>query len=71
MTYEAVKSQVGNLLLPEPISHVDDKGNGQVWLANDVQRFTVHCNVRFENGRVISSNILNERYCKVHINCIP
>ena len=60
MTYEEVKTQVGPQFLPEPVSYVNDKGNGRVWLANDVQRFTVHCNIQFENGRVISSNMLNE-----------
>src|SRR5262245_15771972 len=57
MTYEDVKAKVGHLFFPEPMTYIDQQGNGQVQLKNDVRNLDTSCFIRFQNGKVISADM--------------
>jgi hypothetical protein len=57
MTYEDVKSKVGYLFFPEPITYIDKQGGGQAQLRNDVKALDATCVIKFENGKVTSSGM--------------
>ena len=52
MTYEEVKNKLGNLFFPEPMTYIDQQGNGQAQLRNNVMGLDTTCFITFENGRV-------------------
>jgi hypothetical protein len=60
MSYDEVKAKVGSLFTTGPETHVDDQGNGQVWLVNSVKSTQVACNIRIEKGHVTFSGLMNE-----------
>jgi hypothetical protein len=57
MTYEDVKAKVGHLFFPEPMTYIDQQGNGQAQLKNDVKNLDTSCFIRFQNGKVISADM--------------
>jgi hypothetical protein len=59
MTYDQVKSRVGNFFVPPPATYLDDKGNGQVWLTNGVKHIDTNCRIEFKNGQVTSSAMVD------------
>jgi len=60
MTYDAVKQKVGTLFVPGAATYVDPKGDGQVWLVNNVKSSRVACNIQIEREKVVSVNMMNE-----------
>jgi len=60
MTYDEVKAKVGHLFVNGPETYIDDNGDGQAWLLNNVKSIQVACNIRFEAGRVIFAQMMNE-----------
>ena len=58
MTYEEVKNKVGNLFFPEPITYMDNQGNGQAQLRNNVKGLDAKCFITFKDRKVTSATMM-------------